>query len=122
MRETVHATAIVNQDTTISECPGTFSQANDVGDEYMAVANHFGGVVIDICSDDWSAGVAQASNQLQLVEEVVLDHIPVSDQHIEVFVNGSLWTDWTYDATVNTVYFTVIPPEESLIEVVYNYQ
>ena len=50
---------------------------------------------------------------------MVLDHTPVSDQHIEVFVDGILWTDWTYDATVNTVYFTVIPPEKSLIEVVY---
>ena len=82
----------------------------------------FGGVVIDICSDDWTQGVAQASSQLQLVEEIKLDHVPVSDQHIEVFVDGIIWPDWTYDSATNFLTFTVIPPEESLIEVVYNYQ
>jgi hypothetical protein len=88
----------------------------------MDIANYFGGVIIDICAEDWSHGVAQASNQLQLVEKIELVHIPVSDQHIEVFVNGAIWTDWVYDSASNIINFTVIPPEESLIEVVYNYQ
>ena len=87
----------------------------------MDVANFFGGTIIDICTEDWSQGVAQASNQLQLFEEIKLDYVPVSSSHIEVFVDGSIWTDWTYDAVTNTVLFTVIPPEEALIEVVYNY-
>ena len=78
--------------------------------------------IIDICSEDWSHGVDQASSQLQLVEEIVLDHVPVSATHIEVFVDGFIWPDWTYDSVTNTVTFTIIPPEESLIEVVYNYQ
>jgi hypothetical protein len=121
-RETVYVTAIVNQDVSVSECPGQFSAVLDVGDEYMDVANYFGGVIIDICSDDWSQGVAQASSQLQLVEEIKLEYVPVSDQHIEVFVDGVIWPDWTFDVTTNIVTFTVIPPEESLIEVVYNYQ
>ncbi|HBQ58174.1 MAG TPA: hypothetical protein DD671_00705 [Balneolaceae bacterium] len=122
IRETVYVTAIVNQDVSVSECPGHFSAANDVGIEYMDVANYFGGVVIDICSEDWTQGVAQASQQLQLVEEIKLDHVPVSDQHIEDFVDGAVWPDWIFDSVTNVVTFTVIPPEESLIEVVYNYQ
>ena len=56
-----------------------------------------------------------------LPEEIKLEHVPVSDQHIEVFVDGAVWADWTFDATTNIVTFTVVPPEESLIEVVYNY-
>ena len=83
----------------------------------MAVANHFGGVVIDICSDDWSAGVAQASNQLQLVEEVVLDHTPVSDQHIEVFVDGILWADFMTQRLIQ--YILLLFLQKNLIEVVY---
>ena len=66
--------------------------------------------------------MAQASNQLQLVEEIKLDYVPVSDAHIEVFVDGAIWIDWTYDSATNIITFTVIPPEDALIEVVYNYQ
>jgi hypothetical protein len=122
MRETVYVTAIVNQDISVSECPGQFNPSLDVGTDYMDVANHFGGIIIDICADDWTHGVDQASSQLQLVEEIVLDHVPVSATHIEVFVDGFVWPDWTYDSVTNTVTFIIIPPEESLIEVVYNYQ
>ena len=122
IRETVYVTAIVNQGVTVSECPGQFNPSLDVGLKYMDVANYFGGVIVDICAEDWTSGVAQASNQLQLVEELKLDYVPVSDAHIEVFVDGAIWTDWTYDLTTNIITFTVIPPEESLIEVVYNYQ
>ena len=121
-RETVYVTAIVNQDVSISECPSQFNPNLDVGIAYMDVANYFGGVIIDICAEDWSQGVAQASSQLQLVDEIKLDYVPVSDQHIEVFVRGVIWNDWIYDATSNTIFFTVTPTEDSLIEVVYNYQ
>jgi hypothetical protein len=121
-RDAVYVSAIVNVDPSISECPNTYNHAQDVGHRYMDVANFFGGIIIDICAEDWTQGVAQASQQLQLVEEIALDHVPVSDQHIEVFVDGAIWVDWIYDSATNIIKFTVVPPEESLIEVVYNYQ
>jgi len=87
----------------------------------MSVSTHFGGTTIDICSTDWSSGVTQAAQQIQMIEEIVLDFVPVDIDHIEVFVDNVLWPDWTWDEPANTILFTVTPPESSIITVSYNY-
>ena len=120
-RSEVYVTSIVNVDPLVSLCPDTYSHLMDVGDEYMNVSNYFGGMTLDICETDWTAGVNQAIQQVHLIDEIALDYTPVDVDHIEVFVDNILWTDWTWDEPNNKIVFSIIPPEGSIITVSYNY-
>ena len=100
-----------------SVCASTPS-AIDVGDRYMEAVNHFGGTVVDICSEDWSPGVTDASHQLEPYEEWPLAYAP-KPSSIEVFIDGTPNTDWTYDSVENKVIFTVIPGAGVLVEIAY---
>lgn len=120
VRAEVFVTSVVNVDPTISACPTEYSII-DIGLNYMSISTHFGGTTIDICSTDWSSGVTQAAQQIQMIEEIVLDFVPVDIDHIEVFVDNVLWPDWTWDEPTNTIFFTTTPPEGSIITVSYNY-
>ena len=81
----------------------------------------YGGKIIDICEEDWSQGVADASNQIQPREYLELTHTPHDPSLIYVFVDGAEFSDWHYDPVLNRVMFDVIPPEESLVEIAYYY-
>lgn len=111
--------SIVNVSQADSVCD-TPPSVIDVGDRYMEATNHFGGVIVDICAEDWAAGVADASNQIEPYELIVLTHEPVEDS-IRVFVDGALYYDWHYIAADNTVYFDILPAGNSLVEVGYRY-
>ena len=119
-RSEVFVTSIVNVDPSVSLCPNDYS-FYDVGTEYMNIATHFSGMVIDICEPDWSNGVAQAMQQVHLIDEVQLDYTPVDLDHIEVLVDNVVWMDWTWDEPNNKIVFTTIPPEGSIITISYNY-
>jgi len=119
-RSEVYVTSIVNVDTTISLCPDTYGMW-DVGTDYMDITNYFSGITIDICETDWTAGVAQAAQQVHLIDEIQLDYTPVDIDHIEVLVDNVLWTDWSWDQINNKIIFSVMPPEGSIITVSYNY-
>jgi hypothetical protein len=86
----------------------------------MEATNYFGGVVVDICAEDWAPGVADASNQVEPYEFITLTHEPIEDS-IRVFLDGALYYDWHYVSTDNTVYFDIIPAGNSLVEVGYRY-
>jgi hypothetical protein len=111
--------SIVNHDPTISMCPWAVKPI-DIGDRYMDAATYFGGVIIDICEEDWSAGVADATRSVAPHESWELTKEPVEDS-IVVFINGMPDTNWTYSATDNTIYFTVIPSGSALVEIGYRY-
>ena len=109
--------SINNVEAYESVCDFTPSSI-DIGHRYMEATNYFGGTVVDICSEDWSPGVTDASTQVEPYEEwpLAYDPLPAS---IEVFLNGVLSTDWTYDSVENKVLFTVIPSGGVLVEVAY---
>lgn len=90
----------------------------NMGDKYIEATDHFGGVVIDICSDDWSTGVQDASAQVEPHQEWPLTYLPLEDTII-VFVGFAEFTDWTYNSSTNSVEFDIIPPEGSLVEIGY---
>lgn len=115
----VFISSIVNLPDADSACPGQ-SPASDVGDRYIEATDHFSGVVVDICTTDWSAGVNDASVQIEPYEEIALTHQPI-EESIRVFVDGSLYNEWYYLPQTNTVYFTVTPDGNSLVEVGYRY-
>jgi hypothetical protein len=120
-RPQVFVASIVNVDPIISLCPHDFNPNLDIGLKYIAASNYFNGDVIDICTPDWSTGVAQALQQVHLIDEIQLDYTPVDIDHIEVLVDNVVWTDWTWDEPNNKIIFSIIPPEGSIISVSYNY-
>ena len=119
-RHSVFLASIINLDPSISLCER--SSVINNGDEYIAATNHFGGQIIDICDEDWSAGVADASNQIAPHEYWDLALQPLYDDRIYVFVDGVPYSDWYYEPAENRVYFTVIPEGGTLVEVAYYYQ
>ena len=88
----------------------------------MEATNYFSGVVVDICAEDWSPGVADASAQLEPHEFWKLTHEPSDEDTIRVFQNGILNWDWYYEPSDNTVQFTVIPAGNTLVEIGYHYE
>jgi|ETNvirnome_2_300_1030623.scaffolds.fasta_scaffold08502_2 hypothetical protein len=115
----VFISSIVNHEAAETLCdwpPG----ARDIGYRYMEATNHFGGTIIDICAEDWSAGVADAASSVVPHESWKLTHEPV-ESSIRVFINGAVNADWTYSASDNTVYFTVTPVGGTLVEIGYLY-
>ena len=109
--------SIINIDPSVSLCN---TNAYNNGDRYEEATNYFGGVIVDICSSDWSAGVADAASRLEPYEFIELTHKPI-EESIRVFLNGALNYDWTYSDVDNTIYFTVIPGGNDLVEIGYRY-
>jgi hypothetical protein len=93
-----------------------------VGDRYMEATNHLQGVVVDICSDDWTPSVQDALQQIQPYDEWELSHVPCyGEQGIFVFIDGHPSSDWHYDSSRNVVVFDVIPDGDVLVEIAYEY-
>jgi len=113
--------SIVNVEQADSVCPSAPSPIN-IGDRYMEATNYFGGVVVDICSEDWSPGVTDASAQIEPHEFWELTHKPSHEDTIRVFQDGALNWDWYYESGDNTVQFTIIPDGNVLVEIAYHYE
>lgn len=118
----VFTASIVNHDITESLCD--WVNPIDVGTRYMDATNAFGGNIIDICDEDWSAGVADAAASVEPHESWPLTHTPIADS-VRVFINGTVqeagMTSWTYSEVDNTVYFSTIPDGGALVEIGYRY-
>jgi len=115
----VFIASIINLDATETVCL-TAPNPTDVGTRYMDATAAFSGNIIDICADDWTAGVADAAASLEPHESWELTKTPIIDS-IVVFINGSPDFSWVYSSTDNTIYFTVIPAGSSLVEIGYRY-
>ena len=114
-----YLSSIVNIEQADSTCERPPSVYN-IGYRYMEATNYFMGQIVDICSEDWSAGVIDAASRLEPNEYLQLTYEPV-EESIRVFINGALNYDWYYSSTDNTIYFTVIPGGNDLVEVGYRY-
>ena len=115
----VFMASIVNVEASESMCFWPPSPL-DIGDRYMEATNMLGGTIVDICDDDWSPGVTDATHSIEPYEKIELTHKAEIDS-IRVFINGSLNHDWLYTESDNTVYFTTIPSAGELVEVGYRY-
>ena len=115
-RETVFLSSIVNLDPADSSCN---TSTVNTGDRYIDATNYFSGIIIDICSDDWSTGVSDATKQVDPYEEWTLAYTPIEDS-IRIFYDGVVNSGWTYDSTTNVVDFTGNMPESGvLVEISY---
>ena len=127
-RPQTYVASIVNLKPADSLCNGGMT---NVGTDYIDAANIMGGVVVDICSEDWSPGVTDATNQLEPVLEWPLTHTPIPES-IAVFVDGIPYdsTLWYYEPSINSVIFSetdssgeiIGPPPSSLVEIGYVYE
>ena len=117
-RQNVFVSSIINIDPIESACS---VYTHWIGFRYIELTNAFNGNIIDICTEDWSQGVADASNQITPKEYLDLTYVPHDANNIYVFVDGVEFSDWTYDPALNRVVFSVIPPENSLVEIAYYY-
>ena len=116
----VYLSSVVTQDPSVSVC-STPPHPINVGDRYMEATNTFNGIIVDICAEDWAAGVTEASNQVDPYEWYELTYEPIEDS-IRVFVDHIPNNNWTYQASDNTVYFTIIPDADAWVEIVYRHE
>ena len=119
-RSHVYISSIVQLGQGQTECHPALPM--NEGIRYMEAADVFNGQKIDICSEDWSQGVADASNQIQQYDYWDLTHLPLYQNRIYVFIDGVPNYDWYYEPAENRVYFTTMPDEKSLVEIAYYYQ
>ncbi len=115
----VFIASVVNVEASESLCSHYVSSI-DVGNRYMEATSVLGGTIVDICSDDWAPGVTDATNSIEPYESLTLTHKAEPDS-IRVFVNGSLNSNWYYQESDNTVYFTTTPSAGQLVEIGYRY-
>ena len=118
-RESVFLASIVHIEPAASLCNHAIQL---VGKEYIIATTHFSGQVIDICSEDWSAGVFDATNQVSPYEYWDLVKTPLYNDRIYVFIDGVPNMDWHYEPSENRVYFDVIPDARTLVEIAYYYE
>jgi hypothetical protein len=116
LRTHTYMNSIVHYDVPTSLCNQV---PNYTGTEYIDTTNYFNGVTIDICSEDWSQGVTNASNQVTPYHYFDLRKTPRDSNYIFVFIDGILNSDWSYSQQENRIYFNVIPPGNSLVEIAY---
>ena len=112
--------SVVNVEQADSVCD-SLPNPIDIGDRYMEATNYFGGVIVDICDDDWAPGVTDAANNVEPFELIELTYVPVQEDTMRVFINGALNWDWYYDSSDNAVHFTVIPAAHEHVDVAYHY-
>ena len=118
-RPSVFLASIINLPSSESLCNNSHHWSY-TGQRYIDATNAFGGVVVDICAEDWATGVQAATTQVEPYEEWELTFTPIVDTLI-VFVDTVEMPadEWQYNATTNSVEFLVIPPEGALVEIGY---
>jgi len=88
------------------------------GEGYYDVVNDLGGTFMSICASDWSGTMDTLARDSLAQVAFALSDTPIEDT-IEVTVDGVVSSDWGYEASSNTVIFTVSPPDGSSIEINY---
>ena len=120
-RSDFHITSIVHYEVPLSQCNGS---SVAVGARYLEAADLTGGTKIDICTNDWSAGISEALNQVEPYEHYDLSKRVKYPQYLQVFYDGrpAHPDEWRYDDANNRVYFSPLPAGGVLVEIAYYYQ
>jgi hypothetical protein len=90
----------------------------EFGDGYYDVVSDLGGTFMSICASDWSITMDTLARESIAMSEFPLSEEAVKDT-IQVTVDSISTSDWVYDETGNSITFTVVPADGSLIDVTY---
>ncbi len=88
------------------------------GDGYYDVVSDLGGTFMSICATDWSTTMDTLARESLAQSGFALSDSPIEDT-IAVTVDGVPSSDWTYEASSNTVIFTTVPADGSTINIDY---
>jgi hypothetical protein len=120
-REQVFVASVVNIDPNVSQCAereGWHGEMGEFqGDEFMRAAAAFNGMVVDICSDDWSRAMRHATPPT-LTHEWPLTHTPLPES-IQVFVDGETTSDWSFDVISNQITLDYDPEPSAHVNIAY---
>jgi len=88
------------------------------GDGYYDVVNDLGGTFMSICASDWSSTMDTLARESLAQLAFALSDTPIEDT-IEVTVDGVVSSDWSYEASSNTIIFSISPADGSSININY---
>ena len=88
------------------------------GDGYYDVVTDLGGTFMSICASDWSTTMDTLARESLAQMAFALSDVPIENT-ITVTVDGAPSSDWNYEASSNTIVFTVSPAEGSAIDITY---
>ena len=88
------------------------------GDGYYDVVSDLGGTFMSICAADWSVTMDTLARESIAGISFLLSEDPIVDT-ISVEVNGTISSDWSYDASLNSIIFSVAPEDEDLVDISY---
>jgi hypothetical protein len=120
-RQDFYLTSIVHLQPADSICNPSTTAA---GDKYIEATDNTGGTVIDICTDDWTAGITDAVIGTDPYEYFELTKNVVYPQYLQVFYDGlpAPMGSFTYEPSNNRVIFNPMPAGGTLVEIGYYYQ
>jgi hypothetical protein len=90
-------------------------------ERYNEMSELTNGSVASIKSDFHATLLEMGEEISRLTELFPLSNTPANADEIEVYVDGALNTDWTYDQSVNAIKFNTAPAAGSDISIEYQY-
>jgi len=100
---------------------GFYTRNVGFGSGYYDMTQRYNGVWYSICASDWGTQMQDLANTVTTRRSFELDEPdPIADT-IEVYVNGQLTTEWSYDPAGNKIVFNdgAIPEGGQTIEIEY---
>jgi hypothetical protein len=100
---------------------GVYTRNAQFGAGYWDLVDYYGGSWYSICAQDWGVQLQALANEVTEKKVFDLDEPDPIETTIEVYVNGQLTTEWTYDAALNAVVFNDghVPHEGQTITIDY---
>ena len=102
------------------DVPGgcTSNGGAQAGTDYFNLVNLMGGTYLSICAEDWGTPMEELARESLARNAFLLADKPIVSS-ISVEVDGVISVDWTYDAAMNAVVFSVLPRDGAFIDVRY---
>ena len=99
----------------------TYTQNAWCNQDYIDVVGDMGGTHLSLCDTDWGLKMETLAKDSIIKSSFELSDNPI-ESTIEVFVDGNVTGNWSYDPIINSVVFdpASVPPMGSTIDISYN--
>ena len=114
------SSALVVAHAVAGDVPGgcTSNGGAQAGHDYYDLVGLTGGTYLSICAEDWGTPMEELARESLARSVFYLSEKPIATS-ISVEVDGVISVDWTYDAAINAIVFSVIPPDGATIDIMY---